>query len=78
MNLPVTKRLTFELTVILFGEIPHLVFRRAEVAGFQTWKSDAKFCIELTFQHGATILTEYDEREKWEQVTKFIVEGLLP
>lgn len=73
----ITSKTTFELTKIYFGDICHLVMVRAEVVGFQTWRTyQGVYSIEITFRSGATILTEYDQEDKWKTVISILEENL--
>lgn len=72
MTCEITKRITYDITKICFGDTVHLAFTRREVVGFQSWKQAGVFSIEITFRDGAKITTEYDEREKWERVLKLL------
>lgn len=74
----ISKKVTYDLTKIYFGDTAHLAFVRREVVGFQSWKSDGMFSIELTFRGGATILAEYDEPDKWKEVIALIESSLTP
>lgn len=74
--LEITKKITYDLTKICFGGVTHLAFVRRDVVGFQSWKSNGCFSIEITFREGAAITLEYDERVKWEQVISLIEDEL--
>lgn len=74
----ITKKVTYDLTKIYFGESVHLAFVRREVVGFQSWKSAGLYSIEITFRGGAAILTEYDDPDKWSQVISLIENDLTP
>lgn len=74
----ITKKVTYDLTKIYFGKVVHLAFVRREVVGFQSWKSVGVYSIELTFRGGAAIMTEYDDRSKWEKVIALIEDELTP
>lgn len=74
----ITKKVTYDLTKVLFGDVVHLAFVRREVVGFQSWKSVAVYSIEITFRNGAAITTEYDDRAKWERVIALIADDLTP
>lgn len=68
----ITKICIFDVTKILFNGVVHLAFSYVEVVGFQTWKSNSIYSIELTFRNGAKMVTEYDNRTKWETVISLI------
>jgi len=53
-----------------------LAYARYELIGFQSWKENNCFSIELTFRDGAIILTEYDEYSKWVKVISLIEDDL--
>jgi hypothetical protein len=72
----ITKKSTFDLTKIYFGSTVHLAFARRELVGFQSWKLNGSYSIELTFRHGAAITAEYDERAKWERVISLVEDEL--
>lgn len=74
----ITKKVTYDLTKILFGDVVHLAFVRREVVGFQSWKSAGMCSLELTFKDGAQITTEYDDESKWQQVISLIEEDITP
>lgn len=74
----ITKKITYDLTKIYFGQVVHLAFVRRDMVGFQAWKSVGVYSIEVTFRSGAAIITEYDDREKWERVISLIEDELTP
>jgi hypothetical protein len=75
----ITRQVTFDLTKIYFDDICHLAYVRSHVVGFQTWFSPpSMYSLEITFRDGATILTEYDDKEKWKTVIKLIEDNLTP
>lgn len=76
--LEITKKVTYDLTKIYFGDTVHLAFVRREVVGFQSWKSVGVYSIELMFRNGAAITTEYDDRDKWKRVVALIEDDLTP
>lgn len=78
MTCAITKTVTYDLTTIYFNDIPHLSFVRREVVGFQSWRSDGVFSLELTFRGGAAITTEYDDEQKWRAVIALILRNLTP
>lgn len=59
---------------IFIGDLLHVTFNRHRLIGIQTWiqGDDDKYCVEFTFRGGATILSEYNTRDKWESVIKAI------
>jgi len=76
VTLPITKKVSYDLARIYFGETVHLAFVPREVVGFQTWKAAVVCSIELTFRNGAAITTEYDDPDKWRQVIALIEDTL--
>lgn len=72
----ITKKITFDLTKIYIGNIVHLAFVRREVVGFQSWRSNGSFTIQITFRGGATITLEYDDYMKWKRVVELIEDEL--
>jgi hypothetical protein len=72
----ITKRVTFDVTKIYFGEVLHLAVVRREIVALQSWKSCGVWFIEITFKCGASVLAEYDTPEKWQRVIELITEDL--
>jgi len=72
----ITRKVTYDLTKIYFGDVVHLAFVRKEVVGFQSYKSIGVYSIEVTFRNGSSITTEYDDRDKWERVIS-LIEGAM-
>lgn len=68
MNIEVTRGYN-DISVLIDGVL-HIHFLRSEYAGLQSWVTNEckKFCVEIVLRGGATILIEYDSREKFEQV----------
>jgi hypothetical protein len=74
----ISKQVTYDLTKIYFGEVCHLAFVRKELVGFQAWKSEGCYSLEITFRGGAAITTEYDDAEKWKRVIALVEESATP
>lgn len=72
----ITKEVSFDCTRIRFDGVTHLLFIHEQVLGFQTWKFSGVYTIEITFKFGSVLITEYDQKWKWEQVI-VLVEGSL-
>lgn len=55
---------------VWFGDYLHLRLRAAKVAGLQSYYGNVTgyWCIELTFDDGAQITTEYDSMAKFAAV----------
>lgn len=55
---------------ILIDGVPHLSFNRKKLVGFQSWiigEEHQIYYIEFYFKN-REILTEYDNKDKWEQI----------
>ncbi len=76
---------------IFIGNTIHLYLLKKGLLGFQSWihkitdekemrqfSGDRKYCTEYTYSSGATIMTEYDNRVIWEEISKLINEHLKP
>lgn len=64
----------FGRIVIYFGDTLHVSIARDKLLGVQSWRlDDRNYRIEYTMDGGA-ILSEYDDRAKWE----FVLKGLEP
>lgn len=60
---------------IYIDNILHLEIRMENHDGIQSWYEDSgkkMFCIEFYRKVGASILLEYDEKDKWETILKLI------
>lgn len=66
----ITVDLAFDRLTVHFAGILHLTFARSKLLGVQSWvmNESKKFCIEYTFLDGATILTEYDDANKFRAI----------
>lgn len=66
-----------ELRVTIDGLL-HVSLRRSDLFGIDTWIDAVagRWCIEFTAVTGATMLAEYDTREKWIAVLEAIGEVL--
>lgn len=74
----ITSATAFDLVRIYFGTVCHLAFIPSKVIGWQSWNSPSTgtYTIEISFKSGATMVTEYDFREKWERVLVLIDEAM--
>ncbi len=57
---------------ILIDDTPHLILKRSELIGIQSWiegEEHKTYYIEFYFQT-RDILAEYNEKEKWQSVLK--------
>lgn len=78
-NSDVSRKVEFGLFKIYFGNVPHLIFRHHQLVGVQAWKSGSgMYFVELTFDHGGVVTSDYDDIEKWKQILGHLEEGLRP
>lgn len=58
----------FNLMKIYFNDSLFLFLKRDELIGIHSWKDGtSKYCIEFCMKT-TSILTEYDKKEKWENI----------
>lgn len=69
----------FEAIVVRIGGVLHLWIDRTKLLGVQSWVKVGKrqFYIEFSMEGGATILADYDTREKWETILSGLQSVLL-
>ena len=59
---------------IYFNGYIHVAIKQKDIKGFQSWimgDENKKYCIEFYIDK-VSILTEYDERDKWETILKLL------
>ena len=68
----ITVQTNFTSVKIYFNDILHLCFDRSKLVGLQSWvegKDVYRYRIEYTFDDNV-ILTEYDDKEKFNTILK--------
>ena len=62
---------------IYINDLPHLVVKRDQLVGFQSWMkgADGLHCIEI-YTITTTILLEYNTLDKWKKVLKVLEKSL--
>lgn len=58
--------------VVEISGVPHLILRRADVSGVESWAKtigarETYYCIEFTTKHGV-ITCDYTRRDLWEAI----------
>lgn len=66
----------YNLSIINFDGIPHMMWKTDNFIGLQTWKFQDRYCIEMTLD-GGVIETHYDSIEKFKTVLNLIKGSLL-
>lgn len=61
----------FTTLKIYIDDTLHLLIKRDELIGLQSWVEEGKFLIEYTLKN-QSILTEYDEIVKWKKILELI------
>lgn len=68
MAINVRVEQSFYAIKVYIDNIIHLYIRRTQLIGFQAWR-DNKTCLKIEFTlRDGTILTEYDDIEKFTQI----------
>ncbi len=68
---------TFDRILILFDDNIHLMLKRMEFVGVQSWVEDGnKYCIEY-YTKSNKILCEYEGKEKWLGVLNVLKNNLI-
>jgi hypothetical protein len=71
-----TISLEFDSLRIYFGDTLHLHVKRSKLLGVQSWRyGENNYSIEYTMD-GNNILTEYDDKEKFEAILRRLDEIL--
>lgn len=68
----ITLEVDYSSATVLFRGVPHLSWLRRDLVGFQTWKWDGVYAIELTMKSGATIKAAYEDRAHWERIATLV------
>lgn len=68
-------KISFNNLKIYFDNILHLKIDINKLVGIQSWKRKHKYFIEYTFDNNTTIECEYDSRDKWEKILKYLDEN---
>lgn len=74
VTLPLKITTEYNALKIYFGEILHLKIAQDRIIGFQSWIMGSTYCIEYSLVGGGSILTEYDDPEKWKTILKALDE----
>jgi hypothetical protein len=61
--------------------VPHLILRRADISGIQSWIKGLGtvrpyFCIEIATRHGK-IVCDYERRDLWEEILRKLADAKI-
>lgn len=66
-----TVELKYNRIVIKFNGLLHVTFKRSNLISIQSWRQgENNYYIEYLFNEGNPLLTDYDSKEKWEEILK--------